>query len=263
MITVNFKYLPRDHNPPKRILDIGCGSGRHTAAAFDLDCGLVIGADTNLIDLQDARSRLAQHTQWQSHKTGQWALAGVDICALPFANDVFDVVICSEVLEHIRNHHQAIQESIRVLKSNGILVVSVPETICWALSKTYRQSPGGHLRIYRTGPLIACIQRMGMKRDRIHFAHSLHTPYWWLKCLIGLENAHSRLLKAYHRLLVWDMMAKPPLTRWLERMLNPVLGKSVMYFTKKNHIKKPFQNVQSGSRSRRILRSRRRFEIAS
>ena len=41
------------------------------------------------------------------------------------------------------------------------------------------------------------------------------------------------LVAAYHRLLVWDIMARPAATRWAERALNPVLGKSlVAYFRK-------------------------------
>ena len=67
-----------------------------------------------------------------------------------------------------------------------------------------------------------------------HFAHSIHTPYWWFKCLTGPDRTDVRLVNLYHRLLVWDMMKHPPVTRFLDRLLNPVLGKSlVMYFRKK------------------------------
>ena len=47
------------------------------------------------------------------------------------------------------------------------------------------------------------------------------------------RQERSRLVAAYHRLLVWDLMHRPWITRTLERLLNPVLGKSVvMYFRK-------------------------------
>ncbi|MEZ5191473.1 MAG: hypothetical protein R2734_02355 [Nocardioides sp.] len=40
-------------------------------------------------------------------------------------------------------------------------------------------------------------------------------------------------MRAYHRLLVWDIMKKPRTTRYAERVLDPVIGKSlVLYFTK-------------------------------
>jgi hypothetical protein len=66
-----------------------------------------------------------------------------------------------------------------------------------------------------------------------HFAHSIHAPYWWLKCLVGVNRSDAFLVNLYHRLLVWDMMKKPKLTRFLDRLFNPILGKSrVLYFRK-------------------------------
>ncbi len=63
-------------------------------------------------------------------------------------------------------------------------------------------------------------------------AHALHAPYWWLKCLVGVSQDHWAVT-AYHRLLVWDMMKAPRLTRSAESALDPLIGKSVaLYFTK-------------------------------
>ena len=60
----------------------------------------------------------------------------------------------------------------------------------------------------------------------------MHSPYWWLKCAFwGQDN--NPLVKSYHKLLVWDLLDRPLLTRTIERGLNPVMGKSVvMYFQK-------------------------------
>jgi len=62
-----------------------------------------------------------------------------------------------------------------------------------------------------------------------HHAHALHSPFWWLKCAVGDGSA----VRAYHKLLVWDITARPRLTRWAERGLNPVLGKSVVLYLRK------------------------------
>ena len=235
MITVDFQCLPLAKND--RILDIGCGSGRHTAAAYDLQKGLVIGADPNFPDLKEAGSRLELHACLNQRQKGGWALAAADITNLPFKNASFDLVICSEVLEHIADHRRAIQESIRVLKPGCQLVVSVPrqwpETLSWALSRQYRHSPGGHLRIYNAKKLIRLIQSEGPALWRIHYAHSLHAPYWWLKCLLGIDRRPLWPVALYHRFLTWDMMQKPPLTRHLERWLDPVMGKSVVLYFRK------------------------------
>lgn len=63
-------------------------------------------------------------------------------------------------------------------------------------------------------------------------AHALHSPYWWLKCAVGVEKENA-LTRAYHRLLVWDMMKRPRLTVTAERLLNPVLGKSLVLYLRK------------------------------
>ncbi|MFI5427919.1 hypothetical protein [Aeromicrobium sp. UC242_57] len=34
-------------------------------------------------------------------------------------------------------------------------------------------------------------------------AHALHSPYWWLKCAVGVNREQHPLVRAYHRPLVW------------------------------------------------------------
>ena len=64
-------------------------------------------------------------------------------------------------------------------------------------------------------------------------AHALHSPFWWLKCAVGVSNAGHPAVAAYHKLLVWDLMRRPKVTRLAEALLNPLVGKSVvLYFTK-------------------------------
>ncbi|KJS33447.1 MAG: methyltransferase [Desulfatitalea sp. BRH_c12] len=234
MITVDLQCLPLPAG--SRILDIGCGSGRHVAAAYSLEKACVTGADPNQQDLLQARSRLQYHDRLGAHGNGCWNLTAADITDLPFADHSFDLVICSEVLEHIPDHQRAMSEIVRVLKPERHLVVSVPrrwpESLCW-LSGPYCRMPGGHVRIYTAQRLVRHIEGRGLRHWRTHFAHSLHTPYWWLKCLLGLQRESLWPVRIYHRFLVWDIMQHPRLTRLLDRLLNPLLGKSVvLYFYK-------------------------------
>ncbi|MGD8844103.1 MAG: methyltransferase domain-containing protein [Desulfobacteraceae bacterium] len=235
MITVNFQKLSLEC--ADTILDIGCGSGRHTAAAYDLHKGLVVGADTNLDDLKAAEARLSWHENFNRHEQNRWSLAGADITALPFRDQSMDLVICSEVLEHIPNPNLAIGECIRVLRPGKHMVVSVPrrwpETICWALSRQYRTTEGGHIRIYQSKRLIQDIQSSGMIHWATHYAHSLHAPYWWLKCLVGPHRDQLWPVALYNRFLTWDLMEKPRMTRLMESLLDPIMGKSVVLYFRK------------------------------
>jgi SAM-dependent methyltransferase len=235
MITVDFSCLRLP--PGSRILDIGCGSGRHVAAAYAIERAIVIGADANFEDLTKARERLQYHDHLGAHGNGRWSLAASDINHLPFGDATFDLVICSEVLEHVPNHLGAMAEIVRVLKPGCPLVVSVPrewpETLCWRLSSQYRCLPGGHIRIYKADRLLRQVESFGVRHFRTHFAHSLHSPFWWLKCIVGVQREDLWPVRLYHRFLVWDMMQKPRLTRALERWLNPFLGKSVVFYFRK------------------------------
>jgi SAM-dependent methyltransferase len=235
MITADLNRLGL--RPGQRLLDIGCGSGRHTCEAYRLKGIVAVGADLNITDLKQARERLEFHDRLGEHGGGCWCLSTADVRRLPFPDAHFHAVICSEVMEHIPEHHRATDELVRVLKPGGHLVVSVPryfpERICWALSSEYHQANQGHVRIYRKKALIGMIEHTGLALYRIHYAHSLHAPYWWLKCLVGPTRSDSLAVNLYHRFLTWDILQHPRLTRQLDRFLNPILGKSlVLYFRK-------------------------------
>ncbi len=235
MITVDFAKL--DLQPGHKILDIGCGTGRHTCAAYALSDVVAVGADIDIADVRETRQRLILHDQLGEHGGGLWSVAAADINYLPFKDHAFDLVICSEVLEHIANETRPVAEIIRVLKPGKNLVVSVPrygpEYICWLLSKEYRTASNGHVRIYRSSEITATLEKAGVQKWSSHFAHSLHSPYWWLKCLVGPSREDSVPVNLYHRFLTWDMMQKPLFTRLLDKLLNPLLGKSVVLYFKK------------------------------
>ena len=108
-----------------------------------------------------------------------------------------------------------------------------PELVCWALSSAYHEVEGGHIRIYRGSELLRRLTAAGLEPLDSHHTHGLHSPYWWLKCAVGVTDSEHRLVSAYHRLLVWDMMKAPRITRLAERLLDPVIGKSLVVYLRK------------------------------
>jgi SAM-dependent methyltransferase len=159
---------------------------------------------------------------------------------LPFADATFDRVITSEVLEHITDDLGAMKEIFRVTRPGGTIAVTVPtylpELVNWALSSEYHAplSVGGHVRIYRRRQLKERLESVGLRVTGHHHAHALHSPYWWLRCAVGLDKADSnRMVQKYHELLVTDMMKHPWYTDIPERVLQPVLGKSLVVYSQK------------------------------
>lgn len=196
---------------------------------------LGVGVDISSRDLKTAHERFSPFAEINPHS--QFFLQQTDATHLPFADNSFDKIVCSEVLEHIENYSGVLSEIYRVLKSGGVLAVSVPrawpEKICWRLSTAYHQVEGGHIRIFNALKLRNEIEALNFEFTHRYWAHALHSPFWWLKCLWWSSQDNSRIIKIYHRLLVWDLMQKPWITQTLEKMLNPILGKSVvMHFRK-------------------------------
>jgi SAM-dependent methyltransferase len=235
VITIDFNKLPI--KPGSRILDIGCGHGRHTSEAVRFKNVFAMGIDIELDCVVETKNKLKLHEKL-GEVQGRWALSVSDIERLPFRDQFFDVIICAEVLEHIPNHHKALKELERVLKPGKTLAISVPrylpERICWVLSREYRTSNRGHIRIYTKKGLLKILEQSGFNLFKCHYAHGLHTLYWWLKCVLTPSRDHSIPVVLYHRFLSWDIMKQPWITRFAEKLLNPILGKSiVLYFRKR------------------------------
>ena len=155
------------------------------------------------------------------------------------ADGAFDAVVTSEVLEHIPDDVAAIAELVRVLRAGGVFAATVPtwlpEKVNWMLSDDYHApaAVGGHVRIYSATELKAKLRASGLSLAGSHHAHALHSPYWWLKCAVGVNDDDHPLVRRYRRFLEWDIIEQPRSTRLVDRALSPVLGKSlVLYATK-------------------------------
>lgn len=235
MLTVDFDRLGL--RPGERVLDMGCGAGRHAYEMYRR------GADVVALD-QDADELAGVLEVFGAMKERGEVPAGAeadikqgDALALPFADGEFDRVVAAEVLEHIPADIQAIEELVRVLRPGGTLAVSVPrwlpEVICWKLSEAYHATPGGHIRIYTDKELTSKLTAAGLEVEGIDHTHGLHAPYWWIKCAVGVDNDDHPLARAYHRLLVWEIMEQPRTLRLAGRILDPLVGKSMVCYLRK------------------------------
>ncbi|MFT4008847.1 MAG: methyltransferase domain-containing protein [Nocardioidaceae bacterium] len=238
MLTVDFDRLGL--RPGDRVLDLGCGAGRHAFESYRRGAD-VVAFDQDADELAGVGDLFAAMREAGEVPVGAEAdVKQGDALDLPFADGEFDRVVASEVLEHIGDDQRAIAELARVTRPGGTVAVTVPrwlpEKICWALSDAYHEVEGGHVRIYTGDELVGKLEAAGLTYDGKGYAHALHSPYWWLKCAVGVDNDRNPLVKAYHQVLVWDIMKTPRIstvTHLTEKALNPLIGKSlVLYFRK-------------------------------
>ncbi len=237
MQTVNLEHL--DLQDGHAILDLGCGRGRHTHAAYFHKRCTALGLDLGFEDVQRTRAGFLAHPDLEPQigAPRRYGLTVGDALALPFCDHRFDRLICSEVLEHIPDYRTAIAEIWRVTKPGGRIGISVPhgwpERICWLLSDAYHNTPGGHVRIFRRRALQADFEHQGFHYRWRHLTHGLHSPYWWLRCALGVNNEKNILVRGYKKLLEREIISNPWGLRMLSKPADLLMGKSlVLYFDK-------------------------------
>ena len=260
MDTVDYRRL--DLAPDHRLLDLGCGFGRHAFGALRRGAD-VVAYDLGRSELAEVRNMVAAMRDTGEVPNGALGTSvGGDARRLPFADGSFDRIIAAEILEHIDDDGAVMAELARVLRPGGVLAVTVPswlsEKLCWLLSEDYHAPAvvGGHVRIYTLRRLRVLLREAGLMALYRHRAHALHSPYWWLRCAVGPGDDNHRLVRAYHRLLCWEIERRPLIARVAERLLRPLIGKSVVLYAVKDPgtgAGAPDAAAQAGRRARRRL----------
>jgi SAM-dependent methyltransferase len=124
-----WEAVPDDPRPPpehlrafvrslgrfERALDLGCGDGRLTA---ELEAGELTAADVSRVALERARRRL----------TGTRLVELEPDAPMPFGDGEFDVVLCAETIEHVRDVQLLLSEVRRVLRPGATLALTTPAT---------------------------------------------------------------------------------------------------------------------------------------
>jgi SAM-dependent methyltransferase len=230
LLTVDLERL--ELRPGERLLDAGCGEGRHCYGALERGAR-VVGLDLDPAGLRAAVGGLRRRAR-ELGSLGEM-LQG-NTFALPFADGSFDKVICSEVMEHVHDYRAAARELARVTAPGGLVAVTIPtatsENLYLRVGDDYFESLGGHIRIFRPRQLAEGLAAAGLATVGVGFAHALHTPYWVLRSIAGLPRAdESRLVRAY-RLFLIRATGSRFMTR-LEGLLNFCFPKSLILYAEK------------------------------
>jgi SAM-dependent methyltransferase len=230
LLTVDLERLRL--RPGERLLDAGCGEGRHCFGALERGAH-VVGLDLDPAGLHAHRLRLELRAK-ERERLG--AFVQGNTFALPFPDGCFDKVICSEVMEHVHDYRAAARELARVTRPGGLVAVTIPtatsENLYLRVGDDYFESPGGHIRIFRPRELALGLAAAGLATRGVGFAHALHTPYWVLRSIAGLPRAdESWLVRAYRQFLIRATVSRG-LSR-LERVLNYCFPKSLILYAEK------------------------------
>ena len=186
-----------------RVLDCGCGFGVYLMMMGKLRNLRMVGLDGQLSRLQMARRERVPAS-----------LVSGDIHNLPFADESFDKILMSEVLEHLSDDRRALRELYRILRPGGILAISVPHAdypFLWDPINTvwtrlggepFRTGPlvgiwSGHERLYRPDDLAERVASAGFRVDALEEATHYSFPFaHFLVYGIGKPLVERNLLPA-------------------------------------------------------------------
>lgn len=213
-LSIRRDLLPQ--GPQARVLDVGCGDGRHILAAAEREC-FAVGLDYDHEELRKARQRLGRRTI---------DLIAGDAMRLPFRDGAFDAVICTETLEHLPDDVGAISEIARVLRAGGLLHGAVPshftELVYWRLSEGYHNTPGGHVRIYSPARLTAKLAGAGLRLTGMRYVHFVDSLVWLRFCLTDFIRPQRRPANDFEAAVMIAVAQERGVPTWRTRLRHAV-----------------------------------------
>ena len=191
----------------KQILELGCGISSLLEH---------VEAPTILTDISwDALNYLRSFSR--NGKNRQWIAC--DGGRLPFLNECFDCIVCSEVLEHVEKDEGVLDEAVRVLKRDGEFFLTVPvQPRCFGFDDRLV----GHYRRYETDQLVQALARRGLGHFKIHpllgplekWIMGRAAALFWILRKVKLRTKHG-LFSTPFRILAWGTLPFYVLTNYL------------------------------------------------
>ncbi len=185
------------------VLEVGCGPGL-MLSAFCKRGWRVFGMERN-----EAAAEMARQT------LGAGAIA-TSIGDLP-PDARFDLIVMFQVLEHIGEPVELLQQCVRLLAPGGLLIANVPNFASWqsrfARSRWMHLDVPRHLVHYTPHTLAATLRRAGLTISAMRFTSWEHDPFGWMESTISLLAGRSNMLTRF--LMGIDPISLSVLFAWL------------------------------------------------
>ncbi|MBX2832175.1 MAG: class I SAM-dependent methyltransferase [Rhodospirillales bacterium] len=162
-----------------KVLDIGLSSGANMEMLQDMGIGEIHGVDFSDEAVQFCSARGLKNVRKGS------------VTELPFEENSFDLVLATDIIEHVDDHKTAIAEIKRVLKPSGIALLTVP-AYKWMWS--YHDDACHHKRRYTAGSFRKLVASSGMRELKSYYFNFVLLP------IIFLGRKVSDLFGAYEKI---------------------------------------------------------------
>ena len=152
-----YKYAKAQEPSRKLVVaDVGCAYGYLLKHLQELDIDThKVGTDISRYALKKAKHNVSDKTLLIEHNLNE---------GFPFGDQIFDIVVAGDVVEHTNNRPQTITELARSLKSGGLLIISVPVKDTWAGKFVWQlDKDPTHVSVPTTEEILTEITAAGLK----------------------------------------------------------------------------------------------------
>jgi SAM-dependent methyltransferase len=201
--------------PNAAILDVGTSAGTNLRMLRDRGHQNVVGLDSSPEAIRFCTEK------------GLGEVRIGDICALPFPDATFDLVLATDILEHVDDDLLALRELRRVLKPDGRLLLTVPTfKLLWGLEDEVSH----HKRRYRMSQILERVRTAGLtESEHFYFNFLLFVPILAARRLMRLFRIKLESDNQFNPAIVNRMLS--PLFRFdirVARRLHPPIGVSAL-----------------------------------
>jgi len=210
------------------VIDVGCGNG-----GFTRFCGMQ-GAEVIFIDSDPEKIEVTtEKVRDSAARAYRGILSQCD--PIPLDDNTADVLICTEVLEHVPDPKQFLGELIRVTRPGGNMLITVPDArseafVAATAPLEYFQEPN-HIRVYNKEGFRALIDEAGLEVVDHRFIGGFWSVYWPLAWLNAKESDGELPFNSDHPMVqhwvaTWHEVQKHPQGHKIRDALNQLLPKS-------------------------------------
>jgi SAM-dependent methyltransferase len=195
----------------RRVVEVGCGLGNFTGMLLDRE--VIVALDAEAECVERIKTRYPNQPNLSAFVCDAGGLRFPDLSEFHP-----DTCVCLNVLEHIDDDRQALDNMASALDPGGVIILIVPafEALYGAIDRNL-----GHYRRYRTGSLRRLAATAGLRVRKAHYMNSIGFFGWWANARILRREAQSE-----GQIEFFDRRVVPILSR-LESWAAPPFGQSL------------------------------------
>ncbi len=219
--------------PGHTVIDVGCGDGGYI--------GFVAAQGAEVLFVDQDPERLARTEERIRTSARAYRAIQSDCDPIPIDDAVGDLVICTEVLEHVPDPAKFLRELIRIAKPGAQLLISVPDSrseqfVSATAPPECFQEPN-HIRIFTAQAFETLVRDAGLEIESHRFTGCFWSVFWplsWMTCEPGgglpLDNKHPIV---EHWVQLWQLVQAHPDGHKIREALNGLLPKSQSIIARK------------------------------